>query len=139
MRFLFTLSVVLFLSACANQHKTQKEFPMTCARQTAMFEAGYRYYWSGDRLAIISDNGDHYTLSEDETEAQFMFDRCSMSLNNNDSGGYDYGGYENGYNNGNGHNRWKTHRRNSRDRNKIRQRNNEREDGYNLDDGYDRR
>jgi hypothetical protein len=134
MRFLFTVSVLLFMVACADQRKEQKEMPMTCARQNAMLEAGYEYYWSGDHLAIRSNNGDHYRLTDQETEAQFMFDRCATS---NNAGGYDYGngyddgsGYDNGHwhnNNPPQHNRWKQHRRNSNDRGQVRDRNNGRD------------
>lgn len=110
MRLLLITLAAIVLSACAHDKKNApKELPMTCARQNAMFEAGYHYYWSGDRLAIYSNNGDHYFLSDEESQAGYMFDLCN-------SGYYDGNSYD--------YDRSSRHRRNKKDRHRIRERNN---------------
>ena len=122
MRLVLITLISLMISACGEDKKslTEKQYTdsetMTCARQSAMFDAGYSYYQSGDRLAIKSNNGDRFRLSEDETDAGYMFDLC----NSYGQGGYDnndYGGY--GY----GYGQWKNHRH-PKDRKKIRNKNN---------------
>jgi hypothetical protein len=81
----------LILASCSSNHHDDGASggSMSCADQQAFLSSGQpTYVQEGDRWVAINPLGQRYVLSDRESQAGFMIDRCQST------GGYTEQGYQ---------------------------------------------
>lgn len=69
----------IILASCSkdsrdySNHGSRK---LSCSEQTAFSSSGVSYIAEGDRLVAYNGQGERIVLSEQESRAGYMFDRC---------------------------------------------------------------